>query len=41
MEFQRGREAIAEGRACVERANLSLRKYFPELAAEPQSVKGN
>lgn len=29
MEFPRAREAIAEGRACVERANLSLRKYFP------------
>ncbi|MGA7713851.1 MAG: patatin-like phospholipase family protein [Rhizomicrobium sp.] len=34
MEFQRGREAIAEGRACVERASLSLGKYFPELATE-------
>ena len=35
MEFQRGREAIAEGRACVEYANLSLSKYFPEVNPEP------
>ena len=34
MEFQRARETIAEGRACVERANLSLRKYFPEPAGK-------
>jgi NTE family protein len=34
MEFPRMREAIAEGRASVERANLSLRKYFPEAAGE-------
>ena len=30
IEFQRGREAIAEGRACIERASLSLSKYFPK-----------
>lgn len=34
MEFHRAHEAIAEGRACVERARLSLQKDFPESARE-------
>ena len=45
MEFNRAPEAIAEGRASVERANIQLQKYFPELVTEPEhpvpSASGN
>lgn len=34
MDFQRGRDVIGEGRACIERARLSFDKYFPDLAAK-------
>lgn len=35
LEFQRGRDAMAEGRACVERAAASLGALFPDQISEP------